>query len=141
MIMKRILQDKNTYVLSLRRGEELVEAIREFCKEYRIDTAFFQAIGAANEVELAWYDLAAKQYVTTFFKEDMELVSLTGNVSTMGNELVVHSHGVFSGKDMETKGGHVNKAVVSGACEIILWRLEGKIDRAFDEDTGLNLMR
>ena len=138
--MKRILQDKNTYVLSLKRGEELIEGIKEFCKEYRIEAAFFQAIGAANEVELAWYDLGAKQYVTRFFQENLEIVSLTGNVSKLGNELVVHSHGVFSNKDMETKAGHVNKAVVSGACEIILTRLEGKIDRAFDEDTGLNLM-
>ena len=139
--MKRILQDKNTYVLSLKRGEELMEGIKEFCKEHHIEAAFFHAIGAANEVELAWYDLGVKQYVTALFQEDLELVSLTGNVSTMGNELVVHSHGVFSGKDMKTKGGHVNKAVVSGACEIILWRLEGTIDRAFDENTGLNLMR
>ena len=138
--MKRILQDKNTYVLSLKRGEELIEGIKEFCKEYRIEAAFFQAIGAANEVELAWYDLGAKQYVTVLFQENLEIVSLTGNVSKMGNNIVIHSHGVFSNKAMETKGGHVNKAMVSGACEITLWRLEGTIDRVFDEDTGLNLM-
>ena len=139
--MKRILQDKNTYVFSLKRGEELLEGIKEFCREYRVEAAFFHAIGAVNEVELAWYDLGAKQYVTTLFQEDLELVSLTGNVSKLGNNLVVHSHGVFSNKAMETKAGHVNKAVVSGACEIILTQLKGKIDRAFDEDTGLNLMQ
>lgn len=139
--MKRILQDKNTYVISGRRGEELMEGIKEFCKEHHIEAAFFHVIGAVGEVELAWYDLGAKQYVTALFQEDMELVSLTGNVSRMGNELVVHSHGVFSDKAMATKAGHVNKAVVSGACEIILTRLEGNIDRVFDEDTGLNLMR
>ena len=139
--MKRILQDKNTYVFSLKRGEELLEGIKEFCREHRVEAAFFHAIGAVNEVELAWYDLGAKQYVTTLFQEDLELVSLTGNVSKLGNNLVVHSHGVFSNKAMETKAGHVNKAVVSGACEIILTQLKGKIDRAFDEDTGLNLMQ
>lgn len=138
--MKRILQDKNTYVISLKRKEELLEGIKEFCKEYRIDAAFFQAIGAASEVELAWYDLGAKQYVTALFQENLEIVSLTGNVSKLGNELLLHSHGVFSDKAMATKAGHINKAVVSGACEVILTRLEGKIDRAFDEDTGLNLM-
>lgn len=139
--MKRVLQDKNTYVLSLKRGEELLEGIKEFCKEYHIEAAFFHAIGAANEVELAWYDLGAKQYVTTLFKENLELVSLTGNVSTMGNNLLIHSHGVFSNKAMETKGGHVNKAVISGACEVVLTRIEGVIDRAYDSETGLNLMQ
>ena len=128
-------------MFSLKRGEELLEGIKEFCREHRVEAAFFHAIGAVNEVELAWYDLGAKQYVTTLFQEDLELVSLTGNVSKLGNNLVVHSHGVFSNKAMETKAGHVNKAVVSGACEIILTQLKGKIDRAFDEDTGLNLMQ
>jgi len=139
--MKRILQDNNTYVLSGKRGEELMEGIKEFCKEYRIEAGFFHAIGAASEVELAWYDLGAKQYVTALFQKDMEIVSLTGNVSKLGNELVIHSHGVFSGKDMGTKGGHVNKIVISGACEIVLNRIEGSIDRAYDDETGLNLMR
>ena len=139
--MKRILQDNNAYVLSGKRGEELLDGIKEFCKEYRIEAASFHAIGAANEVELAYYDLGEKQYVKALFQEDMEIVSLTGNVSKLGSELVVHSHGVFSNKAMETKGGHVNKVVISGACEIILTRLKGKIDRALDEDTGLNLMR
>ena len=138
--MKRILQDSNIYVLSGKRGEELMEGIKKFCKEHHIEVAFFHAIGAASEVELAWYDLGAKQYVTTLLQQDLEVVSLTGNISKLGNELVVHSHGVFSNKAMETKGGHVNKVVISGACEVVLTRMEGKIDRAFDEDTGLNLM-
>jgi len=97
-------------------------------------------IGAVSEVELAWYDLLAKQYVTALFQEDLELVSLTGNVSKLGNDLLVHNHGVFSNKAMETKGGHVNRAVVSLACEVVLTRVEGTIVRAYDEETGLNLM-
>lgn len=138
--MKRILQDGNTYVLSAKRGEELMEGIKKFCGEYRIEAASFRAIGAAGEVEIAWYDLGAKQYVTVLLQEDLEIVSLEGNVSKLGNDTVVHGHGVFSNKAMETKAGHVNKAVISGACEVVLVRLEGKIDRAFDKDTGLNLL-
>lgn len=140
MGMKRILQDKNTYVVSGKRGEELMEGIRDFCKEYGIEAGFFHALGAVGEVELAWYDLRAKQYVTALFQEGLELVSLTGNVSKRAGELVVHSHGVFSNKAMETKGGHVNRAVISGACEVMLTKLEGTIERAYDKETGLNLM-
>jgi uncharacterized protein len=117
-----------------------MEGIKEFCKEYDIEAGFFSVIGAVGEVELAWYDLAAKQYVTTLLKEDLELVSLTGNVSKLENTLLVHNHGVFSNRAMETRGGHVNKAVISGACEIVLTRLEGAISRAYDKETGLNLM-
>jgi len=118
-----------------------MQGIKEFCKEHHIEAAFFHAIGAVGEVELAWYDLKAKQYVTALVQEDLELVSLTGNVSKLGNDLLVHNHGVFSNKAMETKAGHVNKAVISGACEVILTRVEGTITRMYDEETGLNLMQ
>ena len=138
--MKLILKDNNTYVLSCKKGEELMEGIKEFCREEHIEAASFSAIGATNEVELAWYDLVAKKYVTTLLKEDMEIVSLNGNVSKMGDDLIIHNHGVLSFQDMSTKAGHVMKVMISGACEVILTRLKGKIDRAYDEDTGLNLM-
>ena len=117
-----------------------MQGIKKFCKEHHIEAAFFHAIGAANEVELAWYDLGAKQYVTALFQESLEIVSLNGNVSLLDNDFVVHNHGVFSTKAMETKGGHVNKAVISGACEIVLTRVEGSMGRTHDDETGLNLL-
>ena len=138
--MKLILKDNNTYVLSFKRGEELMEGIKEFCRENHIEAASFSAIGAANEVELAWYNLVAKKYITILFKEDMELVSLTGNVSKMGNDVIIHNHGVFSFQDMSTKSGHVMKIVISGACEVTLHKNEGSIERVYDDETGLNLM-
>lgn len=138
--MKEVVKDKNMYVLSARRGEEIMEGMKEFCRKEGIDAATFQAIGAVGEVELAFYDLEAKKYVTTLLTEDMELVSLTGNVSYMGNDMIVHNHGVFSVKDMSTKGGHVMRAVISGACEIVLHKIEGSIERSYDDETGLNLM-
>ena len=139
--MKLILKDNNTYVLSCKRGEELMEGIKEFCKKNHIEAASFSAIGAANEAELAWYDLVEKKYITALLKEDMELVSLTGNVSKMGNDLIIHNHGVFSFQDMSTKAGHVIKVVISGACEITLHKIEGSIERVYDDETGLNLMK
>jgi len=117
-----------------------VEELKKFCYENQIEAAVFNAIGAAREIDIAWYDVKAKQYVTTLIAEDLEIVSLTGNISKLGDDCIVHSHGVFSNKAMETKAGHVNKAVISGACEVILQRLEGTIHRAHDTETGLNLM-
>ncbi len=115
--------------------------LQKFCQEQKIEAASFSAIGAVGEVELAWYDLGTKQYVTALLQENLEIASLTGNVSKLGDTTVVHNHGVFSDKAMEVKAGHVNKAVVSGACEITLQRLEGSLLRAYDEETGLNLMQ
>lgn len=138
--MKAILQDDKTYILSVEKGEELIQVLREFCQENQIEAAAFNALGAAGEVEIAWYDVKAKQYIKSVMQEDLEIVSLTGNISKLGNDYIVHGHGVFSNKEMETKAGHVNRAVISGACEVTLYRFKGTINRAYDEETGLNLI-
>ncbi|MDO8633384.1 MAG: DNA-binding protein [Candidatus Wildermuthbacteria bacterium] len=139
--MKIILQDNNAYILGCRRGEEVVAELKKFCAEHTIEAASFSVIGAANEVELAWYDVHAKKYTIELLKEDLEITTVTGDIAKLKGETVVHMHGLFSDKSMNVKGGHVNKIVVAAACEITLQKLKGTIERAYDEETGLNLMQ
>ena len=41
----------------------------------------------------------------------------------------------------EVFGGHLNRAIVSATCEMIISTIDGKVDRIFDESTGLNLFK
>ena len=36
-------------------------------------------------------------------------------------------------------GGHLNRAVVSAVCEMVVTEIPGSVDRAFNEEVGLNL--
>lgn len=37
-------------------------------------------------------------------------------------------------------GGHLNRAIVSATCEMIITVSEGRIDRKYSQDIGLNLL-
>jgi uncharacterized protein len=139
--MKLILQDKNKYVLKAGVGEEVMGELKAFCAEQGVESASFFAIGAAKEIKLGWYDVEVKEYTWKEVQEKLEIVSLLGNIATMEKEILVHAHGSFSGKNMQVMGGHVTKLVVGAACEIFFTKYEGKIEKAYDEETGLNLMQ
>ncbi|MCP6726478.1 MAG: DNA-binding protein [Patescibacteria group bacterium] len=138
--MKVILKDNNTYILSCARDEEIMSELKKFAEKNNIKAASFSIIGASKEVELAWYDVDIKEYTTKVFKEKLEILSMLGSIGIMNGDIIVHSHGVFSNKKMQTMGGHVNKVVVAAACEIILQKLKGTIKREYSKEIGLNLM-
>jgi hypothetical protein len=72
---------------------------------------------------------------------DHEITSLTGNISRMNDEVYLHLHINLSDANYQTYGGHLNSAVVSATCEIVVCGLEGEIGRGFSEEIGLNIFR
>jgi predicted DNA-binding protein with PD1-like motif len=50
-------------------------------------------------------------------------------------------HITLSNNEYNAFGGHLNTAIVSATCEVILEELNGKLERSFDENTGLNLFK
>ena len=110
-----------------------------FARQSNIHAGTFSGIGAALKVTLSYYNFEKKEYLNTELQE-LEIVSLTGNIGICKGEYAVHAHGVFSGKDCVAKAGHVKEIVVSGTCEVRFEVLSGKIERRPDSATGLNLM-
>ena len=139
--MKKILKNNEKYVLSFQIGENLQEELVKFCADEDIKSAFFVGLGGLQELELSYYNLSEKRYEDINIKENLEIVSLTGNISKLNNDTIIHMHGVFSNSKANTIGGHVKKIVVSGTCEIFLTVFDGFIERRYDDTTGLNLMK
>jgi predicted DNA-binding protein with PD1-like motif len=139
--MKIILKESNKYIIRLDKNDELIESLTSFSEKRNVKTAYFFGIGAAKEIELAWYDVDKKKYVKKMIQEKLEVVSLQGNISRMTDKLIIHSHGIFSDGRMKTIAGHVNKLIVSATCEILLATFKKRINRLYSRDIGLNLMK
>ncbi len=139
--MKVVNQSNNNILLRFDTGEDVVAVLSVYCKENTITAASFSALGASKDTTLAYYNLDTKQYEDHTFTEDLEILNLSGNIAVMDNKHIIHCHGVFGRKDCSTIGGHIKKLIVSATCEMFITRMEGKHERAYDEQTGLNLLK
>lgn len=98
-------------------------------------------LGAVNDFTVGVLRTAAKQYEAHNFTGDHEIVSLTGTVSTMNGGFYAHLHMSAAGETGAVVGGHLNRAVISATCEMVLRLLDGRAERRFDPETGLNLFQ
>jgi uncharacterized protein len=139
--MELIKQENSFYLIRLAYGEELREEIEKFCAENGIKSAWFNAIGAAKDIEIATYNLEKKEYDTKQFAEMFEVVGVMGNISIKDDDKpFMHAHGSFSRPSLEMIGGHIMRCVISATCEIALVKQDGQIQRKHDGFTGLHLL-
>ncbi len=100
-----------------------------------------QALGALGSFTVGVYKVDEKKYYANSFEGSFEIVSLTGTIDTMNGEFYTHLH-LSAGNDRgEVFGGHLNRAEVSATCEMVIRLIDGRIDRQYDEVTGLNLFK
>lgn len=121
-------------------GEEIHESLRALARQERLPGATLTGLGAVGEITLAFYDLARRAYLPTELREDLEIVSLTGNLAWAGDEPMAHLHAVVSRPDGSTLGGHVMRGVVSVTLEIAVRVLADRAERRFEEAAGLRLL-
>jgi hypothetical protein len=138
--MEIVKQAQNFSLIRLAYGEELRGEVEKFCAEKSIGAAWFNAIGATKETEIGCYNLEEKKYDTKIFLERLEIVNIIGDISLKDGKPFMHAHGTFARPSFEIIGGHIMSCVISGTCEIGLWKLDGKVGRKYDELTGLHLL-
>ena len=131
----------NRIVARIDKGEEILEKIKEISLKENIKLANVNALGATNDFTVGVFKVDEKKYYSNEFKGNFEIVSLTGSINTMNDEFYTHIH-MSAGNDKgEVFGGHLNRAVVSATCEMFIEIIEGKVNRYYDEDIGLNLFK
>ncbi len=130
-----------TVVARIDRGEEILDKLHELAEKEHIKLASVQALGATNDFTVGVFNTETRQYAANRFTGSFEIVSLVGTVNTMDRQFYAHLHMSAGNEKGEVVGGHLNRAVVSATCEMVLHLIDGTVDRRFDADTGLNLFR
>lgn len=131
----------NTIIARIDRGEEILEQVKAIAWQEDIKLAGVQALGAVNSFTVGVFKTDEKKYYANEFEGSFEIVSLNGTINTMNDEFYCHLH-MSAGDDKgHVFGGHLNRAVVSATCEMMITVINGRVDRAFDGQVGLNLFK
>ena len=131
----------DTLVVRFDKGEEILEQLEAVSKKENIKLAEISALGAINDFTVGVYNTTEKKYYSNHFEGAFEIISLTGTVSTMDGNYYAHLH-MSAGNDKgEVFGGHLNRAIISATCEMIIRVIDGQVDRKFSDEIGLNLFK
>ncbi|WP_294372845.1 PPC domain-containing DNA-binding protein [uncultured Clostridium sp.] len=132
---------EKTIIARIDKGEEILEKVKEIALKEDIKLASIQGLGAVNQFTVGVFKTDEKKYLANNFKGSFEIVSLAGTINTMNDEFYCHLHMSAGNEKGEVFGGHLNEAVVSATCEIVINIIDGKVDRYYDDKIGLNLFK
>ena len=141
--MKSTLLDatgSKTWALIFDKGDEAVAGLTAFAKAQKLGAAHFTAIGAFSDVTLGYFDRAARDYKTIPLREQVEVLSLIGDVALDKGEPKVHAHVVVGRADGEARGGHLLEAHVWPTLEVVLVESPRHLRKRHDPETGLALI-
>lgn len=131
----------NIIIARIDKGEEILNKIEEIATKENIKLANVNALGATNNFIVGVYNVEEKKYYANEFSGSFEIVSLTGTINTMDGKFYTHIHMSAGNEKGEVFGGHLNKAIVSATCEMVIRIIDGEVDRKYDDDIGLNLFK
>lgn len=142
MRFKRLAENPTTYAIIFETGDELAAGLNKFAVEQKLSGSSFKAIGAFSQVKLAWFNWEAKKYQpSVVLDEQVELVSLIGDIGVHNGKPQVHAHVVVAKVDGTAHGGHLLEARVRPTCEVILTESPHHLQKQVDPDSGLPLIR
>lgn len=130
-----------TLVVRMDRGEEILEQLKALAEKEHIALASVEALGAVNDFTVGVYNTAEKKYYSNHFEGAYEIVSLTGTVSAMDGQVYLHLHMSAGDEKGAVYGGHLNRAVISATCEMVVRVIDGTVERYHDPEIGLNLFK
>ena len=128
----------NQIAVRLDRGDEIVKSILMIAEAEKIALASISGIGATDDVDVGVFNAETRAYNTFSFKGTHEITSLTGNLTTKDAEPYLHLHITLAGEGGKIVGGHLLRGMISLTAEIFMTVIEGKAERIYDSELGIN---
>jgi uncharacterized protein len=140
MKSKVINSNPKTYAVILATGDEALEELKQFAKNAELSASQFTAIGAFQEVTVGFFHTDTQDYSRIHIGEQVEVLSLVGDIALKDGEPELHAHVVVGKSDGTAHGGHLIKGIVRPTLEVVLVESPKHLRRGHDPETGLALI-
>jgi predicted DNA-binding protein with PD1-like motif len=134
------VEGQKRLVIVFSSGEEMVRGLTALARDQELSAAHFTGIGALSAAILGYFDVTRREYRRFGVDEQVEVLSLTGNIALEGDKPKVHAHIVVGRFNGSTLGGHLLEAHVRPTLEIVLVESPPHLRRTFDPASGLALL-
>lgn len=131
---------ERTIALIFEKGDEVISTLQRFAQEQGLDASRFSAIGALQGAVLGYFDWESKEYERIPVAEQVEVLSLNGDIALDGDSPKVHAHAVLGRRDGSCVGGHVLQATVRPTLEVLLIESPGYLRKTCNHEVGLALI-
>jgi uncharacterized protein len=129
-----------SYVVAFDIGDDVLSQFAEFLATRRIEAARFYGLGGFARATVAFYDMELKEYLPIEVNEQVEVLSIVGNVATYQEQPRIHAHCVVGHRDGHTTGGHLLAATVRPTLEIALDEITAGLERTERPEIGIPLL-
>lgn len=121
-------------------GDDVLDVLQRFCERERIESASICGIGGFAKATLGYYDMEVKRYEHVPVAEQVEVLSLLGNVTLYQGKPKIHAHCIVGHRDGHTTGGHLLAGVVRPTLEVTIDEFPAVLTRADRPDIGIPLI-
>lgn len=132
---------QRTFAVVFATGDEACAGLLGFARENALSAASVTGIGAFRRITLGYFDWERKDYERIPIDEQVEVLSLLGDISLAPDgDPQLHVHAVVGKRDGSAHGGHLLGGEVRPTLELIVTETPAALRRAPDAESGLALI-
>ena len=130
---------ERTYAVIFAKGDEIMSGLTEFAVREKLVAGYFTAFGALESARFGWFDRAQNAYRNIPIDQQVEMISLIGDVGVVNGVPQIHAHGAVGFPDGQVHGGHLLEAVVWPTVELFFTAYRTPLIKTHDAETNLSL--
>jgi predicted DNA-binding protein with PD1-like motif len=129
-----------TFVIAFDKAENPVPLLARFAESQHLAGSHISAIGGFEHAVVGYFDRLEQDYVRIPIEQQVEVLSVIGDVAHHQGKPIVHLHAVLGLRDGSTRGGHLIEASVWPTLEVVLTEWPRHLRKRFDPEVRLPII-